>query len=244
MSGALVAILSLCVFRGIVVVRQNAQTTALRIAAQGACLNQYEALKAVAFETIAEEFHPPAQVLLASLSKDPARGRILGTVTTAVTNLVEDGAQFAKVDIRCDWTFRGRPRSEELHALIANQYSTFAESGSLSTGELTLNPNFDRPVLFYALGTDGSVYTQSTLSKMPSSFQAATIVMKPGGKGAQEIDLGPEKRSVLNDKVVSYIARDASTPIQVDFTRTPSPGTDGVDYRISLSCDAVSFSYQ
>lgn len=41
-SGALVAILSLCVFRGIVVVRQNAQTTALRIAAQGACLNQYE----------------------------------------------------------------------------------------------------------------------------------------------------------------------------------------------------------
>lgn len=41
-SGALVAILSLCVFRGIVVVRQNAQVTALRIAAQGACLNQYE----------------------------------------------------------------------------------------------------------------------------------------------------------------------------------------------------------
>lgn len=242
-AGALMALLSACVFRGIVVVEQSSRATAQRIAAQGACMNRYEELKAVAFENISEEFYPPAQVVLASMSKDPARGRLMGTVFTAITNVVENGAEFAMVDIRCSWTFRGRTRTEELHGLIANQYSTYAEAGSLSTGDLDLNPNFERPVMFYALATDGSVYTQSTLSEMPDSFEAVTVVMKPGGKQSQEISLGSSSKSVSNDKIVSYIARDPGTPITVNFAKTTNPDTNGTDYRISLSSDAVSFSY-
>ena len=242
-AGALVALLSACAFRGIAVVEQNSRATALRIAAQGACLNRYEELKAVAFENISEEFYPAQQVVLASMSKDPSRGLLMGTVKTAITNVVEDGAEFAMVDITCTWTFRGRTRSEELHGLIANQYSTYAESGSLSTGDLELNPNFERPVMFYALATDGSVYTQSTLASMPASFEAVTIVMKPGGKQAQEISLGEEHKHVSNDKIVSYIARDPGTPIMVNFARTTNPETNGTDYRISLYSEAVSFSY-
>jgi hypothetical protein len=242
-AGALVALLSACAFRGIAVVEQNSRATAQRIAAQGACLNRYEELKAVAFENISEEFYPDRQVVLASMSKDPSRGLLMGTVHTAITNVVEDGAEFAMVDIKCTWMFRGRTRSEELHGLIANQYSTYAESGSLSTGDLELNPNFERPVMFYALATDGSVYTQSTLASMPASFEAVTIVMKPGGKQAQEISLGSESKHVSNDKIVSYIARDPGTPIMVNFARTTNPETNGTDYRISLSSEAVSFSY-
>jgi len=97
--------------------------------------------------------------------------------------------------------------------------------------------------MFYALATDGSVYTQSTLASMPASFEAVTIVMKPGGKQAQEISLGEESKHVSNDKIVSYIARDPGTPIMVNFARTTNPETNGTDYRISLYSEAVSFSY-
>ena len=36
---------------------------------------------------------------------------------------------------------------------------------------------------------------------------------------------------------------DPGTPITVNFARTTNPVTNGTDYRISLSSDAVSFSY-
>ena len=238
-AGALVAILSACVFRGILTVKHNSQTVAQRIAAQGVCMHRYEEMKSVAFENIDLTTFPTATVLLAALNKDPAKGRLEAVVSNSIAVSTQDGVLQKKVDITCTWTFRGRTRTEALHGVLVDGYSTYAESGSLS-GTIHLNPNFERPSLFYAKGTDGSVYTQSSLSLMPSSFQATTLVMKPGGRGDQTVMFNGSSKRLSNDKVVAFIAGGLDHPISVSFTKTSG---DIPDYSISISCDKASFSY-
>ena len=242
-AGALVAILSACVFRGILTVKHNSQTVAQRIAAQGVCLHRYEEMKSVAWENIDDASFPTATVLLAALNKDPAKGRLEAVVSNSIALDVRDGVQMWKVDITCTWTFRGRTRSEALHGMIVNGYSTYAESGSLS-GTINLNPNFERPVLFYAKSTDGAVYTQSNLSSMPSSFEATTLVMKPGGRGDQSVLFDGGSRRLSNDKVVAFIAGGLDHPISVSFTKTTGDTEDATGYSISFSCDKASLSYK
>ena len=241
-AGALVAILSACVFRGILTVKHNSQTVAQRIAAQGVCLHRYEEMKSVAFENIDLVSFPTATVLLAALNKDPAKGRLEAVVSNSIVTATEDGVLLKKVDITCTWTFRGRTRSEALHAVIVDGYSTYAESGSLS-GTIKLNPNFERPVLFYAKTVDGEVYTQSDVSTMPSSFEATTLVMKPGGRGDQTVLFDGGSRRLSNDKVVAFIAGGLDHPISVSFTKT-AVDEDNSNYSISFSCDKASFSYK
>jgi hypothetical protein len=242
-AGALVAILSACVFRGILTVKHNSQTVAQRIAAQGVCLHRYEEMKSVAWENIDDASFPTATVLLAALNKDPAKGRLEAVVSNSIALDVRDGVQMWKVDITCTWTFRGRTRSEALHGMIVNGYSTYAESGNLS-GTINLNPNFERPVLFYAKSTDGEVYTQSNLSSMPSSFEATTLVMKPGGRGDQSVLFDGGSRRLSNDKVVAFIAGGLDHPISVSFTKTTGDTEDATGYSISFSCDKASLSYK
>ena len=247
-AGALVAILSACVFRGILTVKQNSQATAQRIAAQGLCLHRYEEMKAVAFELIEESNFPATNVLLASLSKDPAKGLVMAEITNRIA-VAEGVPERKNVDITCKWTFRGRERTEVLHGIIVNGYSTYAEYGSIS-GTIALNPNFELPIMFYARGTDGSVYTQANLSSMPGSFTASTIVIKPGGGGRQDITIGGNTKSVSNDKVFSFTAAGLGNPISVSVTKhTVTVTTDGessslVNYSLALSCDQASFSYR
>ena len=240
-AGALVAILSACVFRGILTVKHNSQTTAQRIAAQGVCMHRYEEMKAVAFENIDLASFPTATVLLAALNKDPTKGRLEAVVSNSIAVSTQDGVLQKKVDITCTWTFRGRTRTEALHGVLVDGYSTYAESGTLS-GSLNLNPNYERPAMFYAKTTDGEVYTQSTLSSMPSSFQATTLVMKPGGGGDQSSVMfnGSTKR-LSNDKVFSFIAGGLDHPISVIFTKTSG---ETPDYSISFNCDKASFSFK
>ena len=83
-AGALVAVLSTCVFRGILTVRHNSQTTAQRIAAQGVCMHRYEEMKAVAFENIDLTTFPNTTVLLAALNKDPTKGRLEAVVSNSI----------------------------------------------------------------------------------------------------------------------------------------------------------------
>ena len=239
-AGALVAILSACVFRGIVVVRQNSQTTAQRIAAQGVCMHRYEEMKAVAFEMVDEMTFPATNVLLAALNKDPAKGRIMATLSNTIT-LAADAPQRKNVDITCAWTFRGRTRTEVLHGIIVDGYSTYAECGSLSA-TIDLNPNYERPVEFYARGTDGSVYTQSTLALLPSSFEATTIVVKPGGSDRQDVTLAGTTKQIPNDKVFSFTAGSLANPISVSVTKTATG--ELTKYSLTLSSDKVSFSYK
>ena len=240
-AGALVAILSACVFRGILTVKHNSQTVAQRIAAQGVCLHRYEEMKSVAWENIDDASFPTATVLLAALNRDPAKGRLEAVVSNSIVTATEDGVLMKKVDITCTWTFRGRTRSEALHGMIVNGYSTYAESGSLS-GTIDLNPNYERPALFYAKTTSGEVYTQSTLASIPSSFQATTLVMKPGGRGDQtSVFFNGSSKRLSNDKVVAFIAGGLDHPISVSFTKTPG---ETPDYSISFSCDKASFSYK
>ena len=242
-AGALVAILSACVFRGILTVKHNSQTTAQRIAAQGVCMHRYEEMKAVAFENIDLTTFPNTTVLLAALNKDPAKGRLEAVVSNSIAVATEDGVLLKKVDISCTWTFRGRTRTEALHGVIVDGYSTYAESGSLS-GTIHLNPNFERPALFYAKAADGSVYTQSNLSTMPSSFEATTLVMKPGGRGDQSVLFNGSSKRLSNDKVVAFIAGGLDHPISVSFTKTSGDTEDASNYSISFSCDKASFSYK
>ena len=104
--------------------------------------------------------------------------------------------------------------------------------------------------MFYARGTDGSVYTQANLSSMPGSFTASTIVIKPGGGGRQDITIGGNTKSVSNDKVFSFTAAGLGNPISVSVTKhTVTVTTDGessslVNYSLALSCDQASFSYR
>ncbi len=239
-AGALVAILSACVFRGILVVKQNSQTTAQRIAAQGVCMHRYEEMKSVAFEMIDETTFPATNVLLASLSKDPSKGRIMADLSNTITT-AEDAPLRKNVDITCTWTFRGRTRTESIHGIIVDGYSTYAEVGALS-GTIALNPNLERPVLFYARGVDGSVYTQSNLDAMPDSFQATTIVVKPGGGDRQEFSFAGNERSVSNDKVFSFTSAGLDHPISVSVSKSTSG--EITKYSLGLSSERSSFSYK
>ena len=239
-AGFLVALLSACVFRGILIVKQTSQATAQRIAAQGICMRRYEEMKAVAFENVEASTFPTDTVLLAALSRNLANGRLMATLSNTITTLAGQPRR-KQVDITCTWTFRGRTRSETLHGVIVDGYSTYAESGSLSaTIDLTYNyPTYDRPVVFYAKGTDGSVYTQNDLSSMPDSFEATTIVVMPGGGGSQTISIGGKSKAISNEKVVSFIGSGADAPLSVEVRK---PG--GGRFKIVLSCDDASMSYK
>ena len=258
-AGALVAILSACVFRGILTVKQNSQTLAQRIAAQGLCLQRYEEMKAVAYEVIDETTFPMTNVLLCSLSKDPTKGRLMAEITNAITEFSEDSdhLKWKNVDITCRWTFRGRPHSETLHGMIVDEYSTYAEHGSLATPTpINLNPNYSKPQMFYVRTTSGEVYTQANIDEMPSSLNATTVVVMPGGGGRQSISLDGSSKSIHNGKTVAFTASSLADPIAVSFSKTtdviPVEGESGevVDtltvtrYSAAFSCGNASFSYK
>lgn len=256
-AGALVAILSACVFRGILTVKHNSQTLAQRIAAQGVCMQRYEEMKAVAFENVDASGFPATNVLLSSLSKDPSKGRLMADISNTITPDVQDGVQVKKVDITCTWTFRGRTRTEALHGVIVDGYSTYAQSGSLSTPDpIDLNPNYPKPQMFYIRSTSGEVYTQANIDEMPSSLNATTVVIMPGGSGRQSISLDGSSKSIHNGKTIAFTASSLADPIVVSFSRTtdtiPVEGENGevvdtlteIHYSAALSCGNVSFSYK
>ena len=249
-AGALVAILSACVFRGILTVKQNSQALAQRIAAQGLCMQRYEEMKSVAFENVDGLYFPATNVLLASLSKDPTKGRLMAELSNVVELSPMDGVQVKKVDITCSWTFRGRTRTEVLHGFIVDGYSTYAESGSLSA-TIDINPNYPLPQMFYVRTTDGTVYSQLNIAQMPSSMNATTVVVMPGGGGRQSVTLRGDSKSVSNEKTVAFTAAELSDPIVVSVTTTSDTVATGegesmdvTRYRVTLSCGNASFSYK
>ena len=76
------------------------------------------------FENIDDASFPTATVLLAALNKDPAQGRLEAVVSNSIAVATEDGVLMKKVDISCTWTFRGRTRTEALHGVLVDGYST------------------------------------------------------------------------------------------------------------------------
>ena len=251
-AGALVAILSACVFRGILTVKQNSQALAQHIAAQGLCMQRYEEMKSVAYENVDELYFPVTNVLLCALSKDPTKGRLMAEISNGVDKAWSQdlNVDMAKVDITCRWTFRGRERSETLHGVIVNGYSTYAENGTLSA-TIDLNPNYMKPQMFYARTTDGTVYTQANIDALPSSFNATTLVVMPGGGGRQSVSLDGSNRSVPNGKTFAFTAAELSDPVVVSVSKTTDSfeGENGESitfsrYSISLSCGRASFSYK
>lgn len=251
-AGFLVALLSACVFRGILTVKDHARATADHIAAQGLCMERYESMKSVAWDNVTRDAFPTTNVLLSSLSKDPTRGRLMAEITNNIEGGVQDFIRIKNVDITCRWTFRGRERSETIHGIIVDGYSTYAEAGSLSVSDFKLNPNYALPQMFYVRTVDGEVYTQLNISQMPSSLDATTIVVMPGGGGErQSVSLNGESRSVSNEKTIAFTASALSDPLRVKFgTETVKVETaDGEEevtrYRIrELSCGMASFSYR
>ena len=79
---------------------------------------------------------------------------------------------------------------------------------------------------------------------MPSSFQASTLVMKPGGRVDQTVMFNGSTKRLSNDKVVAFIAGGLDHPISVSFTKTSGDTEDASNYSISFSCDKASFSYK
>ena len=252
-AGAIVALLSACVFRGILTVKDHARATADRIAAQGLCMQRYEEMKSVAWENVDELYFPTTNVLLSSLSKDPTKGRLMAEISNTITNLAMDGVNVAKVDITCRWTFRGRPRSEVLHGYIVDEYSSYAEKGSLS-GTLDLNPNFAQPLMFYVRTTDGEVYTQANIHEMPAFLSATTVVVMPGGGGRQNtVSLDGSNKNISNGKTVAFTAAALSDPILLSVSKMtetiPLDDEEGgsttvTRYTAALSCGNASFSYK
>ena len=250
-AGALVAILSACVFRGILTVKDHARATADRIAAQGLCMERYESMKAVAFENVDNAGFPATNVLLSSLSKDPTKGRLMAEISNVIEpDILEGGVQVKNVEITCSWTFRGRPRSETLRGVIVDGYSTYAEAGALSA-TISLNPNYALPQMFYIRTVDGAIYTQLNLSDLPSSLDATTVVVMAGGGGRQSVTLGSTSKSISNEKTVAFTAAALSDPIHVSVSTTTDTVMTGDDesqevtrYSLSLSCGMASFSFK
>lgn len=250
-AGALVALLSACVFRGILTIKDHARATADRIAAQGLCMERYESMKAVAWENVDESGFPSTNILLSSLSKDPTKGRLMAEISNVIEpDILEGGVQVKNVEITCSWTFRGRPRSETLRGVIVDGYSTYAEAGALSA-TIDLNPNYPLPQMFYIRTVDGSVYTQLNLSELPSSLNATTVVVMAGGGGRQSVTLGSTSKSISNEKTVAFTAAALSDPIQVSVSTTTDTVMTGDDesqevtrYALSLSCGMASFSFK
>lgn len=250
-AGFLVALLSACVFHGILTVKQNSQTLAQRIAAQGLCLQRYEEMKSVAWNNITTLAFPATNVLLCSLSKDPAKGRLMAELSNEIiTNTVQDEVNVALVDITCSWTFRGRPHSEVLHGMIVDEYSTYAQSGALSA-TININPNYQLPQMFFVRTTDGSAYSQLNIADLPGSFNATTVVVMPGGGGRQSITLDGSNKSVSNGKTVAFTASSLGDPVRVSVSTTTDTistedgeSMDVTRYTLHLSCGNASFSYR
>ena len=250
-AGAIVALLSACVFRGILTVKDHARATADRIAAQGLCMERYESMKAVAWENVTEDAFPATNILLSSLSKDPEKGRLMAEISNVIEpDILEGGVQVKNVEITCSWTFRGRTRSETLHGVIVDGYSTYAEAGALSA-TINLNPHYPLPQMFYIRTVDGTVYTQLNISELPSSMRATTVVVMPGGGGRQSVSLGGEDRSVSNEKTIAFTAAALSDPLVLsvstasDTVETSEGETESVTrYTMSVSCGMASFSFR
>ena len=249
-AGALVAILSACVFRGILTVKHNSQALAQRIAAQGLCMQRYEEMKSVAYLTLDGTSFLPTNVLLASLSKDPTQGRLMAVVSNLCTSATTNGVEMLKVDIFCDWTFRGRPHTETLHGYIVDGYSSYADSGPLSA-TIDLNPNYPLPQMFFVRTTGGDVYSQLNIDEMPGSFNATTVVVMPGGGGRQSVTLDGTSRSVSNEKTVAFTSSSLASPVRVSVSTTKDTvsmgdgeSTEVTRYTLTLSCDKASFSYK
>ncbi len=250
-AGAIVALLSACVFRGILTVKDHARATADRIAAQGLCMERYESMKAVAWENVTEDAFPATNILLSSLSKDPTKGRLMAEISNAIEpGILEGGVQVKNVEITCSWTFRGRPRSETLRGVIVDGYSTYAEAGALSA-TINLNPNYSLPQMFFIRTVDGTIYTQLNISELPASLRATTIVVMPGGGGRQSISLGGEDKSVSNEKTIAFTASALSDPLVLsvstvsDTIETSEGTTESVTrYTMSVSCGMASFSFK
>lgn len=248
-ASVIACILALCAYRALAILGQSSRVMADRVAAQGQCLSKLERIRATAYEDItlgsavceAEE-----DVVLNYL---PGSGNVLAKVWTESITEGRLGdtlsPEFKTVKVRCDWTFRGRTRTETITGFIVNGYTTYANMIELNVSGLELNPNLDAPATFFVNGFKYNIegklepvaYSAADLESLSGkTVMAMSVVVHPGGEGVQTPFNDDRSRKVENSKTSSFSCSNMQKPIWLTVTK------DNGSYKIHMYCEKVSYS--
>ena len=145
---------------------------------------------------------------------------------------------YKEITISCSWVFKppfasstqSGVHTEELRGAIFDIQPRNSENSSLSINHLDLNPSFDVDNTVYAIpqylrivDENGIVYTKENLKNgtMPSSLNAVSVAVTPGGGGEQNIVVSGDAK-VKNDKRYSFFSngQNAASYISVQINQS------------------------
>ena len=129
---------------------------------------------------------------------------------------------YKEITISCSWIFKppfassdqSGLHTEELRGAIFDIQPRNSENNSLNINHMALNPHFDVTNPAYALpqylrivDENGIVYTKENLQNgtMPSSLNAVSVAVTPGGGGQQDIVVSGDAK-IKNDKRYSFFS--------------------------------------
>ena len=147
---------------------------------------------------------------------------------------------YKEITISCSWVFRppfassdqSGIHTEELRGALFDIQPRNSESSSLSINHLDLNPRFNVDSTVYAVpqylrivDENGIVYTKEDLKNghMPSSLNAVSVAVTPGGGGEQDIVIS-DGAKVKNDKRYSFFSNGATAASYISVQINQSGG--------------------
>ncbi len=145
---------------------------------------------------------------------------------------------YKEITISCSWIFRppfassdeSGLHTEELRGAIFDIQPRNSENNSLNINHMALNPLFDVDNTTYAIpqylrivDENGIVYTKENLKNgtMPSSLNAVSVAVTPGGGGQQDIVASGDAK-IKNDKRYSFFSngQNAASYISVQINQS------------------------
>ena len=147
---------------------------------------------------------------------------------------------YKEITISCSWVFKppfASPNqsglhTEELRGAIFDIQPRNSENNSLNINHLALNPFFDVDNTVYAIpqylrivDENGIVYTKDNLKNgtMPSSLNAVSVAVTPGGGGEQDIVIS-DNTKIKNDKRYSFFSNSQSSASYISVQINQSGG--------------------
>ncbi len=148
---------------------------------------------------------------------------------------------YKEIAIVCSWVFKppfasssnqSGLHTEVLRGNIFDIQPRNSENNSLNINHLALNPSFDVDNTVYAIpqylrivDENGIVYTKDNLAKgtMPSSLNAVSVAVTPGGGGEQDIVISGDTK-VKNGKRYSFFSNSQSAASYISVQINQSGG--------------------
>lgn len=262
-ASALMCLVVAASYIGISTVMYSARRMSQRVTAQGMCLTLFEEMKGCVFgalvssdaeldEGVSDPVAERAAFLMAQ-GLGPGSSDVSLTYTV---DLADDAPTRRNVHIVCTWKFASpfgsseadATHTEELFGVILESFSSSGKKMYLDVNHLELNPNYNAaagtfitPAYMRITDTSGNVYTQTDLTqnKVPSSINATSVIIYPGGGGEQSGKYSNARTLKINNaKTYAYYSSSDSNPISVTISST------GGKYYMNMHCDDAAVNIE